>query len=88
MKFLFALVATFAVSASMPVFADIPVPLSNGVECATVKADKAGQPDLADFNKQLNKRGAVKGPNMPELKSVSVSPLGDDFLVCTTAAKK
>lgn len=79
MKSLIILV-TFAICSS--VFADLIVPLVQGVECTTVDSDGQGKPDLKKFNANLKRRSQNSSV---ELASVSVTPVGDKFLVCTTA---
>ncbi len=84
MKYLLALAASIVLSA--PVLADIPQPLSEGVECAQVKKLSNGEPDLKAFNAQLKRKSFDK---QVELKSVSVSALPNgQFLVCTTGEAK
>jgi hypothetical protein len=82
MKALLAFVALVAISSTT--IADLVAPLTAGVECITVgaDADDQGKPDLKQFNQNLNRRAGV---SEADLASVSVTPVGDEFLVCTTA---
>ena len=65
----------------------LPPALSNGVTCWPVAKNAKEKPDLTAYNKSLTDRVEAEEGKI-ELKSVSVTPLGDGFLVCSTGVKK
>ena len=76
---LFAVAVLLASGSAM---ADLAGP-STEVDCVMVKKDTKGNPDLSQVNSKYKSEARTLN-----VKSVSVSPVGQGYLVCTTAVDR